>query len=99
MLSLFDLVLALILPLLAWRLLVIDDLFTAVVLFIVFGLLMALSWSRLYAPDVALAEAAIGAGLTGVLLLAAVGRLGTPQSGTSGHHKSTDGTANDKLCN
>lgn len=48
------------------------DLFRAVVLFIAFGLLMALGWVRLEAPDVALAEAAIGAGLTGVLLLDAV---------------------------
>jgi len=45
------------------------DLFRAVVLFIAFGLLMTLGWVRLQAPDVALAEAAIGAGLTGVLLL------------------------------
>jgi len=36
---------------------------------------MALSWVRLDAPDVALAEAAIGAGLTGALLLAALARL------------------------
>lgn len=45
----------------------------AVVQFIVFGLLMTLAWTRLAAPDVALAEAAIGAGLTGALLLQAVG--------------------------
>lgn len=49
----------------------------AVVLFIVFGLLMALAWARLDAPDIALAEAAIGAGLTGALLLDAVGALRT----------------------
>ena len=48
------------------------DLFRAVVLFIAFGLLLSLSWVRLHAPDLALAEAAIGAGLTGVLLLDAV---------------------------
>lgn len=51
------------------------DLFRAVVLFIAFGLLMALGWVRLDAPDVALAEAAIGAGLTGVLLLDAAGHF------------------------
>ncbi len=51
------------------------DLFRAVVLFIVFGLLVALAWIRLQAPDVALAEAAIGAGLTGALLLDAIGHL------------------------
>lgn len=47
----------------------------AVVMFIVFGLLVALAWVRLGAPDLALAEAAIGAGLSGVLLLDAVGHL------------------------
>jgi uncharacterized MnhB-related membrane protein len=36
---------------------------------------MALAWARLGAPDIALAEAAIGAGLTGALLLDAVGHL------------------------
>ena len=40
-----------------------------------FGMLLALAWMRLQAPDVALAEAAIGAGLTGALLMAAVARL------------------------
>jgi uncharacterized MnhB-related membrane protein len=48
------------------------DLFRAVVMFMAFGLLMALAWVRLQAPDIALAEVAIGAGLTGVLLLDAV---------------------------
>jgi energy-converting hydrogenase B subunit D len=46
----------------------------AVVLFIAFGLLLALVWARLRAPDVALAEAAIGAGLAGALMLAAARR-------------------------
>lgn len=50
-------------------------LFRAVVMFIVFGLMMALAWVRLQAPDIALAEAAIGAGLTGVLLLDTLGFL------------------------
>lgn len=47
----------------------------SVVGFVVTGLLVALSWVRLGAPDVALAEAAIGAGLTGALLLRSAGRL------------------------
>lgn len=51
------------------------ELFEAAVLFIAFGLLMALAWARLAAPDLALAEAAIGAGLTGALVLDAVGAL------------------------
>jgi multisubunit Na+/H+ antiporter MnhB subunit len=44
----------------------------AAVLFILFGLLMSLAWVRLLAPDIALAEAAIGAGITGVLLVDAL---------------------------
>ncbi len=71
----FDAVLALGLLWLAWRALNSPDLFKAIVLFISFGLLMALAWVRLNAPDIALAEAAIGAGLTGALLLAALARL------------------------
>lgn len=49
--------------------------FKSVVLFIALGLLTALAWVRLAAPDIALAEAAIGAGITGALLLDAVGHL------------------------
>lgn len=45
---------------------------TAVVLFLVLGVLLAVVWARLAAPDVALAEAAVGAGVTGALLLRAV---------------------------
>jgi multisubunit Na+/H+ antiporter MnhB subunit len=46
----------------------------AVMLFIAFGLWLSLVWARLRAPDVALAEAAIGAGLGGALMLAAARR-------------------------
>ncbi len=42
---------------------------TAVAAFIALGAVMALAWARLNAPDVALAEAALGAGLTGALLM------------------------------
>jgi len=45
---------------------------SSVILFMAFGLVLALAWARLQAPDVALAEAAIGAGLSGALLLAAL---------------------------
>lgn len=51
--------------------------FDAIIAFVFFGLVVALVWARLGAPDVALAEAAIGAGLTGALLLVAYRRLFT----------------------
>lgn len=72
---LLDALLAAALVWVAWRALNVPDLFRAVVLFIAFGLLMTLTWVRLNAPDLALAEAAIGAGLTGALLIDAVGHL------------------------
>lgn len=73
-----DGLLALLLLWLAWRALSSPELFRAVVLFIAFGLVLALVWARLYAVDVALAEMAIGAGVTGALLLAALVRLEPP---------------------
>ena len=71
----FDGFLALVLLILAWQILCSKGLFKAVVLFISFGLLMSLAWVRLRAVDIALAEAAIGAGLTGALLLSALNKL------------------------
>ena len=71
----FDLLLALSLLWSAWRTLATPRLDGAIVLFIVFGRLMSLAWARLAAPDIGLAEAAIGAGLTGALLLDAYGVL------------------------
>lgn len=68
----FDAILAAGLVLVAIGSLSAQKLFTAIVLFIAFGLLMALAWARLDAADIALVEAAIGAGLTGALLLSAL---------------------------
>lgn len=55
--------------------------FRAVILFISLGLIMALTWVRLAAPEVALAEAAIGAGISGALLLSALPRLPKGEEG------------------
>ena len=61
-LLLFDLVLCVLLLLLAGAAMLSRSLTQAVTLFIAFGVMMALAWARLKAPDLALAEAAIGAG-------------------------------------
>lgn len=55
--------------------LAVRDAFAAVIGFVAYGLLLALVWMRLAAPDVALTEAAVGSGLTGLLLLSASARL------------------------
>lgn len=70
-----DLLLAITVILVAIRCLYTPNLAESVVLFIVFGLLIALIWVRLKAPDAALAEVAIGAGLAGALLLATLSQL------------------------
>jgi energy-converting hydrogenase B subunit D len=76
----FDILLVVTLVWLALRSLAEVRLFKAIVLFIAFGLLIALAWVRLSAPDIALAEAAIGAGITGALLLDAAGHMrGRPE--------------------
>jgi multisubunit Na+/H+ antiporter MnhB subunit len=82
-LVIFDLALALAIVALAVAALSVRDLFAMIVLFVVFGLLSALAWVRLSAPDVALAEAAIGTGVTGALLLKTLHHL-RDVSGTLG---------------
>lgn len=71
----FDATLVIILLTCAWLALTTPNLLRAVMLFIAFGLLAALAWVRLQAPDVALAEAAVGSGLTGALLLSTLSAM------------------------
>ena len=52
--------------------------FAAIVLFMVYGLLLAIVWVALSAVDVALTEAAIGGGVTSMLLMGAATRLRAP---------------------
>lgn len=70
-----DTLLALLLTALALRIVAVRDAFPAALAFIVYGLLLTLAWMQLRGADVALTEAAIGGGLTGALLIAAVSRL------------------------
>lgn len=52
------------------------DLFAAVALFAIFSLLCALLFTLLDAPDVAITEAAVGAGMSAVLMLATMSAVG-----------------------
>ena len=70
-----DLTLAVMLPMLAAAALAYRDLFRAAVVFIALGLTVSVVWARLDAPDIALAEAAVGAGITGALFMRALGAL------------------------
>jgi len=70
-----DVILAFLVICMAWGAMHAPSRQDAMALFVAFGLLVALIWARLGAPDLALAEAAIGAGLTGVLLLQAARQI------------------------
>lgn len=74
----FDLILAITVLCTALLALFVPDRTTSVILFLTFGLLLAIAWARLGAPDVALAEAVLGAGVTGALLLDAVHQSSRP---------------------
>ncbi|MEM9782929.1 MAG: DUF4040 domain-containing protein [Pseudomonadota bacterium] len=66
----------------------------AVGAFIALGAVVAVLWARLGAPDVALAEAVIGAGLTGALLLRHLG-LADEGEGEGEGDTGRDGTRED----
>lgn len=83
MTTLVSVVVVLLLLWLALWTVVARDAFLAVAGFVVYGLLLSLVWVRLAGIDVALTEAAIGGGLTGALLLGAVGRLRGTEAGTA----------------
>jgi len=68
----FDLILVLMVIALAWSACETQNMMRAITLFIAMGLLLAVCWARLRAPDLALAEAVIGAGISGALLLSAI---------------------------
>lgn len=69
----FDLLLMSVLVIFAILALKVRDLLAAIAILTGYSFLMALLFSELGAPDVALTEAALGAGLTGVFLLVALG--------------------------
>ena len=50
------------------------DLLSAVIMFMAYGTVMAIIWQQLSSPDVAMTEAAIGAGVTSIMFLIAIGR-------------------------
>ncbi len=74
----------LLLGLAVW-IIVVRSTFAAVVGFVAYGIILALVWMRLHAPDIALTEVAIGSGLTGVLLLGAGSRLRATEGNENAH--------------
>lgn len=74
-----DVVLLFLLIVTAVGVFVIRDLFAATMVFSLYSLLMAVVWLNLDAADVALTEAAVGAGIATVLLIGALVAVGAQQ--------------------
>ena len=70
----FDLTLLLLLVAIALAVARTKDLLAASIIFSAYSLVMCLLWQHRGAPDVAMTEAAVGAGVTTVLFLVAIGR-------------------------
>jgi len=70
----FDITLLLLLIATALAVARLKDLLAAAVVFSTYSLVMCLLWLHRGAPDVAMTEAAVGAGVTTVLFLIAIGR-------------------------
>ncbi|MBK5251421.1 MAG: DUF4040 domain-containing protein [Peptostreptococcaceae bacterium] len=55
---------------------VIRNLLGAIIVFMVYSLTMAVLWQQLNAPDLAITEAAVGAGITTLLFIFTLRRVG-----------------------
>lgn len=53
----------------------IKNLLGAIIVFMVYSLIMAILWQQLNAPDVAITEAAVGAGITTLLFMLTLKRI------------------------
>lgn len=52
----------------------IKDLLSAVIVFAAYSLIMAIIWQQLNAPDIAITEAAMGAGVTTLLMMVVISK-------------------------
>jgi uncharacterized MnhB-related membrane protein len=53
----------------------IKNLLASVIVFAVYSLIMAILWQQLNAPDLAITEAAVGAGITTILFILTLKRI------------------------
>jgi uncharacterized MnhB-related membrane protein len=69
-----DLLLLIFLVVCAISVITTKDLLSAVIIFSTYSLVMAIVWQQLNAPDIAITEAAVGAGITTMLFVAAISK-------------------------
>ena len=87
--STYEVALALVVVGLAVWIVTARETFAAAESFVAYGLLLSLVWVRLGSVDVALAEAAIGGGLGGVLLLGSAARLRATEAAIAAERQGT----------
>jgi len=75
------------LVLVTFAIVAIRDLLASTILFGIFSLLMALQYLVLEAPDVAITEAAVGAGISTIIFLAAIVHTGRGNRGPKRHSR------------
>ncbi len=56
------------------------NLLSAVIIFMVYSLMMAILWEELNAPDLAITEAAVGAGITTILFVLTLRKMKVSQN-------------------
>ncbi len=81
-----DLILLLLVAIAAAAVVMVRNLFSATMLSGLYSLLMALVWVNMSAMDVAFTEAAVGAGITTILFIAALVFTGAREKATGGLH-------------
>ncbi len=74
MFKLLDIILLLFLIVTSLAVAWIKDLLAAAVIFSAYSLIMAIIWQQLSAPDLALTEAVVGAGITTIIFIVAISR-------------------------
>ena len=58
----------------------IKSLLGSIIVFAVYSLVMAILWQQLNAPDLAITEAAVGAGITTILFIITLKRVSKPKN-------------------
>lgn len=59
----------------------IKDLLGVIIVFMVYSLIMAILWEQLNAPDLAITEAAVGAGVTTILFILTLKKINKSKRG------------------
>lgn len=91
-----DLFLLILLVLCALAVVEAEDILGATIIFGAYSLIMAIVWVRLNAVDVAFTEATVGAGITTVLLIAALARTQRREDCSTGIKTPSDSEVDDK---